>query len=209
MVYGQPIDIQLKLNGKAIERVEKYKSLGTILSTIRNISGNIYKNNATYLNERARNAIFGIKRKIKFIGDLPPKHMFYLYESMVEPILLYGSDLWGFSKECTRDISKIYFWFVKTVLKIQATTSNLIVIGESGLIPPEIKCHINSILYFIRLNSLPNGSVVKNVFIELERLHLLGYNNWYSRGLELSLRYGIQPKIYFFTDDTKNMLKQR
>ena len=27
---------------------------------------------------------------MNYLGKLPPKHMFYLYESMIEPILLNG-----------------------------------------------------------------------------------------------------------------------
>ena len=144
MVYGKPLKINLFLNGNAIEKVENYKSLGTILSSVATAKGNIFKNNTNYLNDKARKAIFGMKKKLGFIGNLPPKHMFYLYESMIEPILLYGSDLWGSYKECTKDINKIYLWFIRIVLKIKATTCNLITMGESGIIPPEVKCHIQS-----------------------------------------------------------------
>ena len=92
MIYGKSMKINLFLNGNEIERVESYKSLGTVLSSISTAKGDIFRNNTEFLNKKARNAIFGIKKKIKFIGNLPPVHMFYLYESMIKPILLYGSD---------------------------------------------------------------------------------------------------------------------
>ena len=171
------------------------------------MNGDIFRHNTEYLNDRARKAIFGIKRKTKYIGNLPPVHMFHLYESMIEPILLYGSDLWGSSKVCTKNINKIYLWFIRIILNIKATTPNIITMGESGIIPPKVKCHINTILYFIRLNSLPDGSVVKSVFVELRHLHQMGLHNWYTRVIQLAQNYGIDPVSLNLCDSTKNYVK--
>ena len=91
---------------KNIEKVEKYKSLGNILNSVKTPQGNIFKLTPDYLNSRARQAVFGIKKRLKSLGYLPPKHMFYLYESLIQPILVYGSDIWGVYPSCTRDIDK-------------------------------------------------------------------------------------------------------
>ena len=127
---------------------------------------------------------------------------------MIEPILTYGSDLWGASSTCTEDINKIYLWFIRLVLNVKATTSNKITMGEAGIIPPRIKCHENVILYFIRLNSMRCTSVVRNVFIELERLHQLGDNNWYSKVLTLAKHYNIDVLNSDYCDSTKKNIKK-
>ena len=207
MVYGSEEPIQLFLNGNKLEQVEKYKSLGTILNTVKTVNGDIFKFNTQYLNNKARSAIFGIKQKLKHVCNIPPTHWFYIYKSMIEPILLYGSDLWGAGQTCIADINKIYLWFIRITLNLKATTSNVITMGESGIIPPKVKCHQNVILYFIRLNSLPNGSVVKNVFIELQRLHNLGLRNWYSKVLELADKYNIDPLQFHYSDNIKRLIK--
>ena len=207
MVYGSKENINLYINGNQLEQVDRYKSLGTILNTVLNARGDIFKYNTEHLNNKARNAIFAIKQKTKSICKLPPTHWFHIYESMIEPILLYGSDLWGVSKVCTADINKIYFWFVRNVLNIKATTSNHITMGESGIVPPKIKCHINAMLYFIRLNTMPEGSIVKQVFVELQRLHSIGYYNWYSRILELAKHYQLNLIGLTFEDNTKRQIK--
>ena len=206
MVYGnyRKTDITtLTLNGKEIERVDEYKSLGNILKTIKTNRGNIFKLTPEYLNKRARQAIFGLKKKLKSLGQLPSKHMFYIYESMVEPILLYGSDIWGAYCSCTKEIDKVFFWYIRMVLKVKATTCNIITIGESGMIPPRVKCHRNSILYFIRINSLPRGSIVKNVFNALQELNNSGFRNWYTAVCELASYYGIDIHSHQFNDSTK------
>ena len=126
---------------------------------------------------------------------------------MIEPILLYGSDLWGASLLSTSNIDKIYLWFIRIVLNIKATTSNIMTMGESGIIPPKVKCHENVIMYFCRLNSLPIGSVLKNVFLELKRLHDMGFENWYSRVLLLAKNYKIDVMNIKFNESSKNMIK--
>ena len=129
--------------------------------------------------------------------------MFYLYESLVEPILLYGSDIWGAYEACAKEIEKVYFWFIRSILHVKATTCNIITIGECGIIPPRIKCHQNAILYFIRLNNLSPGSVVRNVFLELQELHKSGFRNWYTLVCELALSYNLDIQSFDFNDCTK------
>ena len=79
--------------------------------------------------------------------------------------------------------------------------------GESGIIPPKVKCHQNVILYFIRLNSMPTGSVVKNVFLEQKRLHDLGFKNWYSKVMLLAQSYRIDLQNVEYNESTKKAIK--
>ena len=61
MLYGRSCDqnVQLSMNGNLIEKVEKYKSLGIVFNTVKNINGNIFRYNTDHLNNKARSAIFG------------------------------------------------------------------------------------------------------------------------------------------------------
>ena len=62
-------------------------------------------------------------------------------------------------------------------------------------------------MYCIRLQNLPDGSVLKNVFYELQKLHSLGFTNWYSRACELSLIYNIDIHSVENSTYTKNSVK--
>ena len=208
MVYGRIENVKLYLDGKEIEQVDKYKSLGTILNSVKVHHGNIFKHNVDYLNNRAKKAIFGIQKKLKHIASIPPTHMFYLYETLIQPILLYGSDIWGATPQCTKDIDNVFLWFVRCVLGIKATTCNIITIGESGIIPPHVKCHENVILNFIRLNFISKGSVVKTVFNELELLHNNGIHCWYTQVLDLCKKYDIDPMVYSYNTCTKTDIRR-
>ena len=68
MVYGnikETDNVDLTLNGKIIEKVDSYKSLGNVLNSIRTMRENMFKLTPGYLNCYARQAIFGMKCKLK------------------------------------------------------------------------------------------------------------------------------------------------
>ena len=101
MVFGKPTMIDLTHNGMALEIVNSYKSLGVLVNPVKSLNGNMYQNHPDYLYKQARKAAFNIFNKVKAIGDIPPKHLLYLYQSMIQPVLIYGSELWGFMKNCS------------------------------------------------------------------------------------------------------------
>ena len=209
MLYGKNCqkNIKLYLDGEQIEQVEKYKSLGMIFNSVQKVNENMFRYNNEYLNNKARGAIFGIQKKIRHTGTLPINHSFYLYETIVEPIMIYGSDVWGAYAQCTKDINSVFLWFVRCHLNIKATTCNIITIGEAGMIPPKIKCHENVIINFVRLNSMLEDSIVKKVFNELIYLHHMGFRSWISRVLELGKTYGIDIMTLKYSMNTKKYIK--
>lgn len=80
--------------------------------------------------------------------------------------------------------------------------------GESGVFPPSVHCHQNVILYYIRLNNLPSGSVLKSVFNEMQNLRDLSTcNNWCSNVSKLAKIYEIDIESLEFSDKTKLQVK--
>ena len=78
-------------------------------------------------------------------------------------------------------------------------------VGEVGMFPPSIQWHKNILLYFQRLNNMPDGSALKSVFNEKKRLSLLRYHAWYTKTHELAKFNGLD-----ITDigDTTDLSKQ-
>ena len=91
------------------------------------------------------------KKRLKSEGQLPPRIQIHLFENLVRPILLYGSDVWGVNVSTNTPIDKLFFYYMRCVLHIKANTSNVIVIGESGQIPPSVYCPINALCYLKKL----------------------------------------------------------
>ena len=208
MIFGNfSQEPNVYFNGRPIEVVQCYKCLGNVVNTIKTSSGDLFKMNKEYLCNKARGAIFSLMKKTRCIAPLPPKCMFYMFEAMIEPILMYGSDVWGINSIIGDKSDKIMFSFIRNILHVKITTSNEISIGESGLIPVSVNANVNSLKYFVRRYNLPNNMPVKLVFNELQRLHELGYKNWYSKTLNLAEQYSID--LYEFNMNSVKHLKKR
>lgn len=64
-------------------------------------------------------------------------------DAMAEPILLYGSEIWGY--ENIKIIEQVHLGFCKRILKARYSTSNFMVCGELGRYPLEIRVKIRLI----------------------------------------------------------------
>ena len=117
--------------------------------------------------------------------------MFHLFDSVVRPILTYGSDAWGVNRADTEAVDKVLLWFFRVVLHVKASTSNIITIGVCGLVPQSVTCSINAMLYFIRVSILPDSSIVKSLLMEEKRLHDLCFVAWYGKIWELVESYDV------------------
>ena len=100
--------------------------------------------------------------KVKHL-DIPTKTIQYLYQTTVQPVLVYGSGDWDVSSGGPSEVVKVFYWFLRFILRIKLNTSHTMMVGEVGTFPPSIQCHKNVLIYFQRLNNLPEGSVLKSV----------------------------------------------
>ena len=209
MTFGKPLLVNLKLNGTTLEVVQSYKSLGILINSTKTITANVFKLHPDYLVKQAKKAAFSIFNKTKQIGNIPPKYMLFLYQSMIQPVLLYGSEIWGFHKAASETVDKFYLWFARTILNVKASTSNVITLGECGVLPPGIICHINCILYAIRLKDIQHDDVLRCIFNQNLQLHDLGFNTWYSKVFSLANSYGIDLREMSYSDSTKRIIKEK
>ena len=61
-----------------------------------------------------------------------------LFDSIVTPILLYGSEVWGF--ENISNVEKIQIRFYKLLLGLNGSVSNVVTFGELGKFPLRVLC---------------------------------------------------------------------
>ena len=123
------------LQRSKIDEVLEYKYLGVIIRAIQQASQDIFLCNYQYLCGQAHRAIFCAQRTTKNIEPLTPEIYFYLFDSLVRPILTYGSEVWGFCKSGLLDLDRVFLRYMRCILRVKATTSNFIVIGECGQFP--------------------------------------------------------------------------
>ena len=119
---------------KKLEMVREYKYLGFLVTPSYNITAALVD-----LKDRGLRAYGALKMKlgITFRKHLPTT--FYLFDSLIKPILNYASDFWGTLKLPTNNpVEILHRKFCKQLLGVHPQTTNIAVLMETGRIPLEI-----------------------------------------------------------------------
>ena len=187
MVIGNKSEarVNLTFDKKDIEQVNQYKCLGVIVRSISRNDEDIFACNNPYLCGQGRKSLFGVLHRLRSITPIPPRVQFKLFDAVIKPILMYGSDVWGHNISGISMIDKVMLRFSRCVLNVKDTTSNVMVYGECGILPPSVYCTVSTMCYMNRLHHMPNNSIVKQVYNELFKLHQMGFVTWVTRVGEL------------------------
>ena len=114
-----------------IETTKSYKYLGFIFTPSGEISSGLRD-----LKERATRAYQKLKQKLGSYFRLHPLTTISLFDTLVKPILLYGSDFWGcLNMPKNNPIENMYMKFCKDLLGVQKQTSNIGTLLELGAVP--------------------------------------------------------------------------
>ena len=132
-----------------IEHSSNYNYLGLKISS----TGNL-KNAVNELREKACRAFYAIKQQIAV--ELPIRIWLKLFEAIIEPIALYGSEVWGplnqeFGKWDKHPIETLHAEFCKHILKLHRNTTNNACRAELGQFPLLIKIQKRAIKFWKHL----------------------------------------------------------
>ena len=115
-------------NGIPVRTTTEYKYLGLIFTP--KLSWSKAKRKLT---AHARKAIFCIKNYQRKFGCFKNEEIFRLFDSMVKPILCYGSAVWG--TEYSDIVESAQYTFCRYSLGVNSSVNNAVAIGEYGLLP--------------------------------------------------------------------------
>lgn len=136
-------NIELFYNGIKLDIVNNFTYLGVTIA-----SNGKFNKAQQALSKQAMKALFSLNS----LFDLLPLHIpekLKLFESMVMPILLYGSEVWGFHK--APDTERVYLKFLKQILNVRQQTPSAAVYGELGLFPLYVIRKIRILKYWFKL----------------------------------------------------------
>ena len=123
-------DYVFMYNGKALDVDADFSYLGMIFDR----KGKFFKARSTLI-EQARRASFAVFKKSRKLS-LPVDLQLKLFDHMIAPILLYGSEIWGY-ENCDL-IENFHFKYCKQLLHLKASTPKVMVYGELGRFPMQI-----------------------------------------------------------------------
>ena len=178
MCIGSNHSPSLFFNEKKIEAVESYKYLGALLSQHATIKGDLFSKDYDYLCTQAHKAMFALNKKVEFASPIPVQLMIKLFDSLIKPILTYGSDIWGIRESARLLIDTFQRKFLKFHLKVKGSTPDYMVYGESGVFPISNVILANVFACYHRLSNMPCIYLAKRVFESLSRISILGSHNW-------------------------------
>ena len=168
-------------NGSEIEIVHKYKYLGIIL----HYNGN-FKHAAEHMYQKSLKAIFSLKSRILDFEGLNNQMKLKLFDTLIRPILTYGSEIWitDYSiKDKTSDnlpFEKIHNRFCKYLLGVHKKSSNFAARLEFGRAKILNFINMISLKYIKRVIELPTTRLLKEVFEVDKSLHAGGHRSSYS-----------------------------
>ena len=154
------------LDKQAIEIVQNYTYLGTLISSTGNfkLALDQLKEKALYL------ALFSL-RKHTSISKLSPSLASKIFDTMIYPILTYNSEVWGvytkpdFKTWESTQIEKTHLKFCKRYLEVSNKACNVGRRAELGRFPLIVAINRKILNYILYLLSKDDDSVVKQVFL--------------------------------------------
>jgi len=160
---------------KQILKVENgYKYLGFIFST------KLTVNNALIdLASRAKIGVVQILRSLKRIGCSDPKVFFHLFDSKVQPILLYCAEIWGLHD--TSIIEQVHLYAMRKILNVSEKTPSTKLYGELGRFPLYVNAQLRCIKYWLNLVQMNSSRYPKKVYDMLLAEHRDGRTCWVSK----------------------------
>jgi hypothetical protein len=179
-------------NNVELERVDNYKYLGIHFTRTGNFS---YTIKQQY--EKAIKAMYSVLSKCKR-HNLSIECQLKMFDTIIQPILLYGCEVWGFSSSPIKIVEKLHLKFLKYILHVKNSTPNFMVYGELGRFPllinikvcmitfwaklvnPE-STNISCILYNLVKNShLPWLSCIRSILNECGLTYIWDNQNFYN-----------------------------
>ena len=169
--------------GKRLEVVPFYKYLGVTFS--RSLSWSSHISNAVL---QAKKITYGIFKSLHMLNPWPYDLFFKIYDTKINPILLYGSEIWGV--DVHREIETVHMFCCKRFLNVKSTTSNHVVRGECGRYPMYIFTFKRAITYWCKICKMPDCRFVKKCYNMLILDCLNGKVNWASKIKHILYSFG-------------------
>lgn len=121
--------------------------------------------------EQAQKALYAVYYKVRNMR-LPIDLQLKIFDSLVSPILLYGSEVLGVGKNY--NIEKVHLQFLKRILGVRITTPNFLIYGDLGRYPLYINIKIRMLCFWSRL--LETDKLSSKIYKLLYSLYTDGYS---------------------------------
>jgi len=138
-----PNNLKFHIDNNDIEIVKDYKYLGIFFAR----SGS-FLTTRKYLQEKAIKAMYGLLQQCRK-HKLSIECQLDMFDKTILPILLYGSEIWGF--ENIDIIERVHLRFCKLILHLKQSTPNFMVYDELGRYPISVIMKVRMVKFWCRI----------------------------------------------------------
>ena len=149
-------------DGNALEVVSQFKYLGCLLSS--SGSFNVCINS---LAESGRRGLFSLKQYFNTNREILPRLQIQLFNTMIMPILMYCSEVWGLHN--TERLEIFHLSFLKSVLCVKKSTPNCFVYGELGMFPIHIELKMRAVKFWLKIirTTTSTDTYIRKIYVQL------------------------------------------
>ena len=174
LVFGQHPNQTLpqwSINSNPLEVVEKFKYLGCWLNWRCNL-----KDSITETFNKADKSLQQLQIKIISLGITNFKTMEHLYKSLIQPILLFNSEIWGIYN--TAILEKTIRKFYKFALRVSPSCTTTAIHAETGTLPLSFDCIRSSLNYYYHIISNDPNCLTSLALQTSINLATSGHKSW-------------------------------
>jgi len=142
-------------------------------------TGNTFSEATKTLALQTTKAMYALESAMKNVGGLPFSAYFKIFDSVIAPVLLYGSEIWGIQRYDV--IENVHIKACKKFLGVSYNTSNNAALGECGRPSMYTFQIMHCIKFWLKLISMPNDRYPKKCYTMLFNLDQRGLSNWTTR----------------------------
>ena len=129
---------------------------------------------------KARKAFLCILKLLWTVGDQSPLLFFRLFDSQIQPMLTYGSEVWGLMAD-HKIIERVHTFALKRLLNVSIRTPNALIYAETGRYPLYINIYTKCIKFWLKLMTMPEYRFPVKAYKMLNNLHCNNKTNWVSK----------------------------
>ena len=172
-------------DGKKLEVVPTVRYLGFFFS----FNGNWSQHKKKAI-EKAHKALYPLISFFYKNKNLPAPFFKHLFLTMIDPIVLYGSELWAVYQHEGDDLDKPMLRFVKTILGLPRGAPTAGILMEMGLTRTHGRALCRAINYWLRILHLPAGHIMTLCLAEQLRMIDKGAKPWLYHIRRILRMYG-------------------